>query len=97
MVVFAFEIKVSIILKITQLKLSLNEAKLNELWASNCATYSTVLDFKICLLARKVFWPLEKRAPDTIQVEPPFLLLLTKEEKRRYCTQREWIASIKEI
>ena len=79
------------------MKLSLHETKLTELWASSCATYSTVLDFKICLVARKVFCPLEKRAADTIQVEPPFLLLLTKEEKRTYCTQGEWIASLKEI
>ena len=69
------------------MKLSLNESKLTELWASNCGTYSTVLDFKICLLAWNVSRPLEKRAPDTIQVEPPFLFLLTKERKRRYCTQ----------
>ena len=79
------------------MKLSLHETKLTELWASSCATYSTVLDFKICLLARNVSWPLEERAPDTIQVEPPFLLLLSKEEKRTHCTQGEWIASLKEI
>ena len=51
------------------MKLSLNESKLTELWASSSATYSTVLDFKIRLLARKVFCPLEKRAADTIQGE----------------------------
>ena len=46
------------------MKLSLNESKLTELWASSCATYSTVLDFKI------VFWPekffvLSRNGPQT--------------------------------
>ena len=44
------------------MKLSLKEAKVTRLWASNCATYSTDLDFKICLRAQNVSWPFEKRA-----------------------------------
>ena len=47
------------------MKLSVNKAKLIRpgLWVSNCATYSTGLDFKICLRARTVSGPFEKRAP----------------------------------
>ena len=46
------------------MKLSFNKAKLirSGLWASNCATYSTGLDFKVCLRARTVSAPFEKRA-----------------------------------
>ena len=40
---------------------SVNEAKLIRpgLWASNCTTYSTGLDFKVCLRARTVSGPFE--------------------------------------
>ena len=79
------------------MKLSLNETKLTALWPSNCATYSAGFDFKPVPRARKVFRPLKKQAPDAIQVDRPFLLLLMKEDKRRYCTRGEWIANIKEI
>ena len=44
------------------MKLSLNEAKLTGLWASNCVTYSTGLDLNICLRARKVSGPFKQRA-----------------------------------
>ena len=50
------------------MKLSLKEAKLTGLWASNCATYSTGLDFKICLRAQNVSWPFEKRASGVYQL-----------------------------
>ena len=55
-VAFAFEIKVSIKFENKTMKLSLNKAKLTGLWASNCATYSTVLNFwpeKFLDLSRK--------------------------------------------
>ena len=48
------------------MKLSVNKAKLIRpgLWVSNCATYPTGLDFKICLRVRTVSGPFEKRAPE---------------------------------
>ena len=47
------------------MKLSVNKAKLIRpgLWVSNCAAYSTGLDFKICLRARTVSGSFEKRTP----------------------------------
>ena len=50
------------------MKLQVDEAKLNGFWVSNCATYPTGLDFKICLRAPKVSGPFEKRAPNPSHV-----------------------------
>ena len=54
----AFKIKVSVIL--TTVKLSVNEAQLSGLGARNCAIVQQVLNFKICLRARKVYGFFEK-------------------------------------
>ena len=45
------------------MKLSVNEAYLTGLCARNCASYSTGVDFKICLRDRNVCGPFEKQAP----------------------------------
>ena len=42
-----------------------------------------VLILKLVVRARNLFWLLEKRAPDAIQVDPPFLLLLIKEDQKK--------------
>ena len=55
--VFAFKIKISIILKMIEMKQSVNEAKLTGLCAMDCATIQqdpTGFGLKICLRTRKV-------------------------------------------
>ena len=63
----AFKIKVSIIL--TTVKLSVNEAQLTSLGARNCAIVQQVLNFKICLRARKVYGFFEKWVPACLNAE----------------------------
>jgi len=45
------------------MKLSANEGRLTGLWATNYASIQQVRKLKICLRARKVPGPFEKRAP----------------------------------
>ena len=59
--VFAFKIKISIILKMIEMKQSVNEAKLTGLCARDCARDCATIqqdptgfDLKICLRTRKV-------------------------------------------
>ena len=70
------------------MKLSLKEAKLTGLWASNCATYSTGLDFKICLRAQKVSWPFEKRASGVSQSTRLWFVGKQLRTKSCICTRR---------
>ena len=54
--VFAFKVKISIILKMIEMKQSVNEAKLTGLCARDCATIQQDphgFDFKICLRTRR--------------------------------------------
>ena len=53
LVVFAFKIKVSIILKNNTIKLSVNEAKLTGLWDRNCATIQQVVILKFAFRPEK--------------------------------------------
>lgn len=50
------------------MKLSFKEIKLTGLWARNRVDIQKIFDFKICLRARKVSGPFEKKAPGF----PPF-------------------------
>ena len=70
------------------MKLSLKEAKVTGLWASNCATYSTGLDFKICLRAQKVSWPFEKRASGVSQSTRLWFVGKQLRTKSCICTRR---------
>ena len=72
------------------MKLSLKEAKVTRLWASNCATYSTGLDFKICLRAREVSGPFEKRASGVSQSTRLWFVGKQLRTKSCICTRREY-------
>ena len=51
------------------MKLSVHEAELTGFIGEELCCYSTGLDYKICLRARKVSGPFEKRTPDLVPVD----------------------------